>query len=61
MVITAVPLPPVTVVGLMVHVLVCRDDTTLQVSATSELKLPIAATVRLSVVVPPLDREIVEL
>jgi hypothetical protein len=54
-VISAVPLPPVTVVGLIVQVVVPSDDGTLQVRATSEPNPPTGATVRLSVIVPPLE------
>jgi hypothetical protein len=56
-VIKAVPLPPVTVVGLMVQVVVPSEDGTLQVRATSELNPPTDATVRLSAMLPPLEIE----
>jgi hypothetical protein len=56
-VIKAVPLPPVTVVGLMVQVVVPSEDGTLHVRATAELNPPTGATVRLSVMVPPLEIE----
>jgi hypothetical protein len=54
-VIKAVPLPPVTVVGLMVQVVVPSEDGTLHVRATAELNPPTGATVRLSAMVPPLE------
>ena len=57
MVTTAVPLPPGTVGGLMVQVVVPSDDGTLQVRATSELNPPAGATVRLSVMAVPLGME----
>src|SRR5215469_10290998 len=57
MVTSAVPLPPVTVVGLMVQVVVPSDDATLHVSATSELKPPVGVIVRLLVIMPPLGIE----
>ena len=41
----------------MVHVVVPSEPGTLQVRATSELNPPTAATVRLSVIVPPLGME----
>ena len=53
-VIKAVPLPPTTVGGAMVHLVVPSDPGTLQVRATSELNPPTAATVRLSVIAVPL-------
>ena len=56
-VIKAVPLPPLTLVGLMVQVVVPSEDGTLQVRATAELNPPTGATVRLSVIVPPLEIE----
>ena len=57
MVTSADPAPPVTVPGLIVHVVVPSDDGTLQVSATSELKPPTAASVTLSVMAVPLGME----
>jgi len=57
MVTSAVPLPPVTVVGLMVQVVVPSDDATLHVSATAELKPAVGVIVRLSVIMPPLGME----
>jgi len=56
-VIKAVPLPPVTVVGLMVQVVVPSEDGTLQVRATAELNPSTGATVRLSAMLPPLGIE----
>ena len=55
------PLPPVTVAGLIVQVVVPSDDGTLQVNVTSELNPPVGVTVRLSVIVPPLGIETTEL
>jgi hypothetical protein len=57
----AVPLPPVTVAGLVVQMVVPSDDGTLQVNATSEVNPPVGVTVRLSVIVPPLGIETTEL
>src|SRR5271167_199310 len=54
-VISALPLPPVTVGGLIVQVVVPSEPGTLHVRVTSELNPPTAATVRLSVIVPPLE------
>ena len=51
------PLPPVTVVGLMVQVVVPSEDGTLHVRATAELDPPTGATVRLSVMLPALEIE----
>ena len=57
MVTSAVPLPPVTVPGLMVQLVVPSEDGTLHVSTTSELKPPTDVTVKLSVIEPPLGIE----
>jgi len=54
---TAVPLPPVKVHGLIVQFVPPNDGGTLHVRATSELNPPTVATVRLSVTVPPLGIE----
>ena len=51
------PLPPVTVVGLMVQVVVPSEDGTLHVRATAELNPPAGTTDRLSAMVPPLEIE----
>src|ERR1017187_9931727 len=53
----AVPLPPGTVDGLMEQVVLPSEDGTLQVRATSEVKPPAGATVRLVVMIPPLGME----
>jgi len=58
---SAVPLPPVTVAGVIVQVVVPSDDGTLQVKPTSELNPPVGVTVRLSLMVPPLGTETTEL
>jgi hypothetical protein len=57
MVTSDVPLPPVAVAGLIVQVVVPSEPGTLQVRATSELKPPTAATVRLVVMSCPLATE----
>ena len=51
------PLPPVTVEGLMEQVVAPSEDGTLQVKATSELKPPAGVTVRFVVMTPPLGME----
>jgi hypothetical protein len=56
-VIKAVPLPLVTVVGLMVQVVAPSEDGTLHARVTAELNPSTGATVRLSAMLPPLEIE----